>query len=128
MAVSSVAVARAILVAALPGVKVAQSTPNPIPAQFIRVTRAGGGRSRELDQPRVLVECFATTTASAPDGPAAEQLALNSYDALRSAASAGPWAGGWVTGWEGNSIADYPDPDQTKHARWQFSGQLYLLT
>lgn len=128
MAVSSVAVARAVLVAALPGVKVAQSTPNPIPAKFVRITRRGGGRTRALDQPRILVECFATTAASAPDGLAAEQLALDAYDALRNAASAGPWAGGWVTGWDGNTIADYPDPDQTKHARWQFSGQLYLLT
>ena len=128
MAVSSVAAARAVLTVALPGVKVASQTPNPVPSQFVRIQRAGGGRSRELDQPRILVECFASTTAGAPDGPTAEQLALTAYDALQVAASAGPWASGWITGWEGNSIADYPDPDQTKHARWQFSGQLYLLT
>lgn len=128
MAVSAVAAARAVLVAAAPGVGVASQVPNPMPSRFIRVTRAGGGRSRQLDQPRILVECFASTVAGAPDGPAAEQMALTAYDALGNAASAGPWASGWITGWDGNTIADYPDPDQSRHARWQFSGSLYLLT
>lgn len=127
MAVSSIAVARAVLVAAFPGMRVGPQVPNPVPAKCIRLTRAGGGRTRELDAPRMLVECFASTAAGAPDVAGAEQLALDAYDALRLSSNGGPWAGGYVTCWEGNSIADYPDPDQTKHSRWQFSGVLYLL-
>ena len=126
MAVSSIAVARAVLLQL--GVPVSNTAPKALPAKFIRVARAGGARGRELDSPRILVECYASTTAGAPDAPAAEQLALNGHDALRSAASGGPWAGGWVTGWVCNTIADYPDLDQSRHARFQFTGDLYLLT
>lgn len=128
MAVSSIAVARAVLTAALPGVPVAARVPNPVPRTFIRLTRAGGARGRDLDAPRLLVECFASTGGGAPDVAGAEQLALAAHDALRLASNAGPWAGGWVTGWDGNTIADYPEPEQTKHSRWQFSGTMYLLT
>ena len=128
MAVSSIAVARAVLIAALPGVPVSPRVPNPVPPRFIRLTRAGGDRTRELDRPRLLVECFASTPAGAPDVAGAEQLALDAHDALRAASNAGPWAGAWITGWNGNTIADYPEPEQTKHSRWQFSGTLYLLT
>lgn len=77
--------------------------------------------------PRLLVECFASTAAGAPDVAGAEQLALDANDALRVAPSGGPWAGGWITGWDGNSLADYDDPGQLHHARWQFTGVLYLL-
>ena len=128
MSVSSIAAGRAVLLAALPGVAVAPRVPNPIPPRFVRLTRAGGARTRDLDRPRLLVECFASTGEGAPDVAGAEQLALTAHDALRAASNGGPWAGGWITGWDGNTIADYPDPDQTQHSRWQFSGTLYLLT
>lgn len=128
MAVSSIAAARAVLVAALPGVPVSPRVPNPMPPRIIRLTRAGGGRTRDVDAPRLLVECFASTSEGAPDVAGAEQMAVDAYEALRASSSGGPWAGGWITCWEGNSIADYPEPEQTRHSRWQFSGTLYLLT
>lgn len=127
---SSVAVAQAVLRAAptLAGVKVASKAPNPIPRRFFRVTRAGGPRGRNLDTPRILVECFASTASGAGDGPQAELDAMAAYDALLGAANGGPWAGGWVTGWDGNNLADYDHPDFPSHSRWQFTGTLYLLT
>lgn len=127
MATSAIAVARAILTAALPDMQVAPHAPNPLPRRFVRLTRAGGARTRELDRPRLLVECFASTVSSAPDVAGAEQLALDAYDALRRSPNGGPWAGGVVTLWDGNTIADYDDPDQSTHSRWQFAGTLYLL-
>jgi hypothetical protein len=128
MAISAVAAARAVIVAGLAGVPVSQTAPSPIPRRYVRVTRAGGGRRRELDVPRILVECFASTAAGAPDGQQAEQDAYTAVDALQAAADSGPWAGGWITCWETDTIVDFPDPDQAKHSRWQFSGMLYLLT
>lgn len=124
---SSLVAARAVLLAALPGVPVAPVLPNPLPRKVIRLTRVGGDRTRELDRPRILVECFASTIEGAPDVAGAERLALDGYDALRLSSSIGPWAGRYVTCWEGNSVADYPDPALQRHARWQFTGTLYLL-
>ena len=124
---SAIAVARAILLQALPDVKVASRVPSPIPPRFIRITRAGGNRYRALDEPRILVECFASTAKGAEDGVQAEKDAYTAFDALAYAANGGPWAGQWVSNWVGNTIADYPDPTQTAHARWQFTGTLYVL-
>ncbi|GGF39121.1 hypothetical protein [Williamsia phyllosphaerae] len=128
MAVSVIAAARAVLVAALPGVNVSYKIPEPLTQRFIRISRAGGPRGRDIDSPRIIVECYASTAAKAADGPRAELDAYAAADALRVAASGGPWAGGWITGWEQNNILDFPDPSQTQHARWQFTGTLYLLT
>lgn len=127
MTVSVVAAARAVLAAGLPGVAVSQTIPNPIPARCVRLTRAGGPRGRELDRPRILVECFASTAAGAPDGPQAERDSYTADDALRLAESGGPWAGGWITSWDADTVVDFPHPDLPHHARWQFTGTLYLL-
>ena len=45
-------------------------------------TRAGGGRTRDVDAPRLLVECFASTSEGAPDVAGAEQMAVDAYEAL----------------------------------------------
>ena len=128
MAVSVVSVVRAVLVAAFPSsVKVSNQAPNPLPGRYIRVSRVGGPREWALDKPMVLVECFAASSAKAPDGQQAEQDAYTAADALRASSMGGPWAGGHITGWDQNSIVDFPDPDQASHARWQFTGTLYLL-
>ena len=128
MPVSVISAARAVLVAALPGLEIVQTFPGTPARRAIRLTRAGGGRGRDLDRPRLIVECFAASAAGAPDGKQAEKDAYIAYDALRAAANGGPWAGAWITGWDGDNIVDFPDPDQTRHARWQFTGVLYLLT
>lgn len=127
MAVSVITTARAVLVAALPGVKVSNQAPNPVTARYIRLSRAGGPRDWALDKALILVECFASSAAKAPDGQQAEQDAYTAADALRAASMGGPWAGGHITGWDQNNIVDFPDPDQSSHARWQFTGTLYLL-
>lgn len=127
MAVSVISAARAVLVAALPGVKVSNQAPNPLTARYIRLSRAGGPREWALDKALILVECFASSAAKAPDGQQAEQDAYTAADALRAASMGGPWAGGHITGWDQNNIVDFPDPDQSSHARWQFTGTLYLL-
>lgn len=130
MAASVIAAARGILVAALQGVQVSTKEPNPqtMSGRYIRLTRAGGPRGRDIDRATLLVECFASTDARSPDGPQAEQDAYTLADALRLASSGGPWAGSYVSGWEQNSIVDFPDPDLSSHARWQFTGTLYVLT
>ncbi|MFT4125080.1 MAG: hypothetical protein QM662_02465 [Gordonia sp. (in: high G+C Gram-positive bacteria)] len=127
MAVSVIAATRAVLVAALPDVAVANQAPNPIPARFVRISRAGGPREWALDKALLLIECFASTAAKAPDGPQAEQDAYTAADALRAASFGGPWAGGHITGWAQDNVVEFPDPDQSSHARWQFTGTLYLL-
>lgn len=127
MAVSVISAARAVLVAALPGVKVSNQAPNPLTARYIRISRAGGPREWALDKALILVECFASSAAKAPDGQQAEQDAYTAADALRAASMGGPWAGGHITGWDQNNIVDFPDPDQSSHARWQFTGTLYML-
>lgn len=127
---SAVAAAQAVLRAAprLAGVPIASKAPKPLVRRFIRVTRSGGPRGRHLDTPRILVECYASTATDTGDGPRAELDAMAAVDALMNAASGGPWAGGWVTGWDGNNLADYDHPDFPSHSRWQFTGTLYLLT
>ncbi|GAA1891848.1 hypothetical protein [Williamsia serinedens] len=127
-AVSVITVARSVLTSALPAVKVSNTLPASLPARCIRISRAGGPRTRELDSPRLLVECFASTSKGAADGPQAEQDACDAYDALDAASNAGPWAGGWITGWDGNNLVEFPDPEQPSHARWQFTGSLFVLT
>ncbi|GAA1881983.1 hypothetical protein [Williamsia serinedens] len=130
MAGSVILASKLILKAALPGVQVDSKEPNPsaMPSRYIRLTRAGGPRGRDIDRATLLVECFASTAAKSPDGPQAEQDAYALADALRLASSGGPWAGSHVAGWEQNSIVDFPDPDLSTHARWQFTGTLYVLT
>ena len=132
MAGSVIAAARAVLVAALSStVTVSTKEPNPSAmggGRYVRLTRAGGPRGRDIDRATLLVECFAATAAKSADGPQAEQDAYVLADALRLASSGGPWAGSYIAGWEQNSIVDFPDPDLSTHARWQFTGTLYVLT
>lgn len=118
--VSSIAVARAILAHHFPGVKIASKVPNPLPARCIRVTRAGGPKDWAIDHPYLLVECWNL------DSVQAEQDALTAYTALEAANRGGPYAGAYVSGWDGNTIVDFPDPD-VPQARWQFTGQLHLI-
>ncbi|QMU19350.1 hypothetical protein [Gordonia rubripertincta] len=121
MATSSLLAAQAILRAAFPGVKVGAKVPNPRPDRFFRVDRVGGGRDRDIDHPRILVECWNK------DAGQAEQDALDAYDALAHSPNGGPWAGAHVTRWEGNNIAHLDDPDVTTQSRWQFFGVLHTI-
>lgn len=119
--ISPVTAARAVLVAAVPGVPVSTRVPNPRPDRFVRLVRAGGSRTRELDKMLLVVECWAL------DAVQAEQDALTVAEALRTSPAGGPWAGAWITRWDTNAIADNPDPD-TDQARFTVTGTLFTLT
>ncbi|MGC5249467.1 hypothetical protein ACPXB3_21385 [Gordonia sp. DT219] len=128
MAGSVISAVRAVLVPAFPAsVKIANQAPNPMPPRFIRISRTGGPREWALDKALILVECFASSAAKAPDGQQAEQDAYTAADALAASAFGGRWAGVHITGWDQNNIVEFPDPDLSSHARWQFTGTLYTL-
>ncbi|AXQ62844.1 hypothetical protein [Gordonia sp. 4N] len=128
MTVSTIAAAIAILQPHYPGVGIGTRFPNdpdpevPRPDRFIRLSRAGGDRDPALDHPRLLVEFLDV------DEVRGEVDCYRGYDILAAAGGGGPYAGGWVTGWEGNTIAQFDDPDLPGHTRWQFSGSLHILT
>ncbi|QHJ86349.1 tail terminator [Gordonia phage Kuwabara] len=118
--------AQAIAKAALPGVQVSSTVSND-PPRFVRVTRIGGPRERSLDRARILVECYGSKTGGSPDTGWSETAADTLIDGFQHASNAGPWAGLWVTDWEPDSLADYPNPAYPKHARFQFTGTLFVL-
>lgn len=120
--ISPLAVARAAVVAAMPGVPVSTKVPNPRPPRFIRLVRVGGGRTREVDRMLLVVECWA------PDGVQGEHDALTVSEALRTAPSGGPYGGGWITSWVTNTIADFPDPEIPSQARFTVTGTLVTMT
>jgi uncharacterized caspase-like protein len=80
-----------------------------------------------LDRPTILVECFASTVAGAPDSVQAEADATALADAFTDAASGGTWAGLWISGWDMGGLTDFAHPDYPHHSRWQFTGTLYLI-
>lgn len=126
MARSVVAAARAVAVASLPGVPVSQHVTSA-PPRFVRLSRAGGPRDRYIDRALILVECYASTSAGAPDGQQAEADATALLDAFDLAANGGPWAGSWVSDWEPGGLVDYENPEYPKHSRFQFTGTLFVL-
>lgn len=93
------------------GVSVHTRVPNPRPAKFIRVSRAGGSRRNLIqDQPLVIVECWASSSV---DAFAVAQDAWATLDATynRDASLSSPvW---------------FPDPDSTQ-SRYQFTAELLV--
>lgn len=103
------------------GVPVSGRVPNPRPASFIRVSRAGGSRARSVDHMLLLVECWAPTSVEA------EVLAYRADSILRLAPNHSDVIAQWG-GREGASISDYDDPDVTTQSRWLVTGTLHCLT
>lgn len=102
------------------GCLVATRVPNPRPAKHVRVRRTGGRRvSLVLDNPTVLVECWAETESAAHD------LAGLAGGAL--AASPGTWIadGVWLNAADVSSPVNYEDPS-TRMPRYQFTASLWL--
>ncbi|QDP43640.1 tail terminator [Gordonia phage PhorbesPhlower] len=118
--------AQAVAKAALTGVPVSSIVTSD-PARFVRVTRIGGPRERFLDRARILVECYGSKPSGSPDTGWAENAATTLADAFQAASNGGPWAGLWVTDWAPDSLSDYANPDYPKHARFQFTGTLFVL-
>lgn len=92
------------------------------PPSFLKVVRAGGQRTRAVDHMLLIVECWA------PDGPAAEQLAIKVNDILAAAPYTSEAIILWGDGDRGVTIADNPDPDITTQHRWTVTGPLHCLT
>lgn len=88
------------------GVPVSTKVPNPRPAAFIRISRAGGLRANLVqEQPSVIVECWSD------DSVQAFGLAASAWSAMESAF--GPELDATSPVW-------FPDPDSTQ-ARYQFT-------
>lgn len=104
------------------GLPTSEKVPNPRPSSFLRVVRAGGQRTRAVDHMLLIVECWA------PDGPAAEQLAIKVNDILAAAPYTSEAIILWGDGDRGVTIADNPDPDITTQHRWTVTGPLHCLT
>lgn len=120
---NAVPVALAILADATPDIPGYDAIPEPRPAKFYVVTRAGGEqRNPKMDTPRILVECWAEDSAEAED------MTRPARRAFRNAA--GRWfGGGFIYGW-GNEQGptDYNDPEIQDRRRCQFFGDLSIST
>lgn len=107
-----------IAVAALEAVvevPVSTEMPQPRPSQHIVLSRIGGGpRSIATNDPRFLIECYAS---DALEAEALAERAQHAWVHLR--------GNGIVRGYTDNNLAPYPSPD-VEHTRFQFTGALKL--
>ena len=101
-------------------VHVGTGAPKTTPAQYVRVSRVGGGMSNIVtDRATILVECFAD------NGVAAETLANQARGLLFQ--SRGKVFAGCFIRWytETQGPVDFPDEEK---ARYQFMGDLLVGT
>lgn len=105
-----------VLQSAFPGVGVGTRMPNPRPARFLKVTRAGGRREYGIDHALLIVECWATNEGQA------ERDALDVDSFLRDVNQSRI-----ISAWTGSTIAYFPDPDVPDH-RYQVTGTLHCIT
>lgn len=91
--------------------------PNPRPAEFTRVTRAGGSTvNLVLSAPRLLVECWAPTSTAAFDRAREAWAAFHAIEGTTV-------AGVWVARVELTEPVNFEDPSTTS-PRYQFVAQL----
>lgn len=105
-----------VLAEAFPGVHVGTSAPNPRPARFLKVTRAGGRRGYAVDHMLLIVECWAL------DQGQAERDVLAVDDTLRAGRGSRI-----ISAWSDATISCFPDPDVPDH-RYQITGTLHCIT
>lgn len=92
-------------------VSVHTQVPNPRPAKFIRISRAGGSRRNLIqDQPLIIVECWASS------GTAAFGVAQDAWSTLDTT---------YGDDADLSSPVWFPDPD-TSQARYQFTAELLV--
>lgn len=97
---------------------VSTRVPNPRPATFVRITRAGGqGRNLAQSDARLLVECWAD------DSVAAFDLARLAYAHLWAARDSYMGAV-WVTRVDLTDPVNFPDPALPAASRYQFLATL----
>ena len=105
------------------GIKVSVDMPKVRPAQFIRVSFAGGDRPNIVTKlPRLLIELWGKTPEDLED------MYDRAHQALEDAAGT-TVAGCFIRKW-GNEQGpvDFPDPDVTDMRRWQFHGDWNVST
>lgn len=102
---------------AFPGVPVGTKAPNPRPARFLKVTRAGGRREYGIDHMLLIVECWAIQEDQA------ERDAISVDDLFRS----GGDLSRIISAWTDVTIACFPDPEVPDH-RYQVTGTLHCIT
>lgn len=96
-------------------VDVSTRMPDSRPDAHVIVTRIGGGQSSlATNDPRFLIECYATDELEAE---ALAERAQHAWTHFR--------GNGIVCGRSDNNLAPYPSPD-VNHFRFQFTGSLKL--
>lgn len=118
-----VPIALAILAAADPDTLGSDEIPEPRPSRFYKVTRAGGDYTNPAyDSPRVLIECWATDSATA------EQMALNATAAFKNARGK-TFLNSFIHGCDDiQGPVDYNDPAIQDRRRCQFLATLLTST
>lgn len=97
---------------------VSSKVPNPRPATFVRVSRAGGGMSNIVtDRPWLIFECWAPTEAEA-------EMLANLVGAHLKAAQFETINGAKLLGWSEAGRASFNDPAVPSQSRWQVTGTL----
>lgn len=112
-----------VLADALSPTTVAHTAPRVIPDPFVRVDVVGGDQPNVVtDMPRILVESWAGSAATAYSGARAALAALKN--------ARGQWFGGAFIRGFGNvdGPVNFPDPDVPDFQRWLFHGDLNVAT
>lgn len=119
----AVPVALAILKAATPDIPGYDKIPEPRPAKFYVVSRAGGHQpNQKMDAPRILVECWAE------DSDQAEDMTTDARQAFRNATGK-HFGEAFIYYWDNEQgPVDFDDPDIKNRSRCQFFGDLYIST
>lgn len=98
--------------------------PRTRPAQFVGVSRAGGGQINvRSDLARLLIELWGATDA------VVEPMSSLAREALRNAAGTTVLTDVFIYSWGNeNLVGPYDDPDVPEMTRWQLTGDLYVST
>lgn len=118
-----VPIALAVLAAIDPGAPGLDEIPEPRPPRFYKVTRAGGDYTNPAyDSPRVLIECWATDSATA------EHMAVTAAAAFKNARGK-TILGTFIHGCDDiQGPVDYNDPAIQDRRRCQFLATLMTST
>lgn len=113
-----------ILEVAFAPIPVSDRMPKIRPPQIVLADRVGGGQvNPRMDRARILVECWAPTTA------VAESMTGTAREALRNAGGTTISEGIFIYGWENeDGPVHFDDLDVTDMRRWQLTGDLLVST
>lgn len=113
------AMAIGLLKAALPGVRVSTSLPNPRVSKMVRVSRIGGPRlSILMDKAQLLLECYATSSVDA------HRLACDAHEVIYAARNSTVIGSARIKATDPTGPVNFPDPDAPDMERYQFTASL----